>query len=188
MQHYFVRIGSLAEIQPATGEPALAPGRRVIVRTSRGVELATIASSRREASISRDTSNSEDSVVRILRATSDEDELLLRRLDRHKRKAVESCREALLTSGSSATLLEVDQIFDGGTLLMHFLGPVDELAQSITEKIVEQYESVVRSRHFAKLLQTGCGPDCGTEQGGGCGTSGGCGSCGIAGACGTKAK
>ena len=55
-------------------------------------------------------------------------------------------------SGSSSILLDVDQLFDGGTLVMHFLGPVDEIAESVTKKVVDRYESIVRTRHFSKLL------------------------------------
>jgi cell fate regulator YaaT (PSP1 superfamily) len=178
MLRYYVRIGSLAEIHVADSEEGLSPGRRVIVRTSRGVELGTVAASVRDHGATRPTS------VRVLRPTTEQDELLLRRLERHKRQAVEACREALRACGSKAALLEVDQIFDGGTLIMHFLGPIDERAQAATEQVVEQYESVVRSRHFAKLLIDGCGPDCGTGESAGCGSaSGGCGQCGIAKAC-----
>ena len=175
MQRYYVRIGSLAEIQVADGEPSLSPGRRVIVRTARGLELGWIAAPLRDRAARRTT-------VRVLRPTTDQDELLLRRLERHKRQAVEACRTALRDSGSKSTLLDVDQIFDGGTLVMHFLGHIDDLAQTVTERIVEQYESVVRSRHFAKLLADGCGPGCGSEASAGCG-SGGCSQCGLAQGC-----
>ncbi len=177
MHDYFVRIGAMAEIQPARAGYPLEPGQRVIVRTARGVELATVAAA-------RNSECGDDPGVQVLRATTGEDELLLRRLERHKREAVESCRRELAAAGSNATLLEVDQVFDGGTLVMHFLGPIDELAQAVTERVVEKYESVVKSRHFAKLLKEGCGPDCGTEAGSGCGTAGGCASCGLAGGCG----
>lgn len=156
----------------------MASGRRVIVRTARGVELGTIAAPLGESRQSFGHTPS----VRIIRPTTEQDELLLRRLDRHKREAIEACRSALRAAGSTASLLDVDQIFDGGTLLMHFLGPVDERAQGVTQTVVEQYESVVRSRHFAKLLIDGCGPGCGSGEASKCG-SGGCGDCGLAQAC-----
>jgi len=93
---------------------------------------------------------------------------------------VEACQVALAESGSDAVLLDVDQLFDGGTLVMHFLGSVDAAAESITREITERYESIVRTRHFAKLLRDGCGPDCG-EKDGGCGSK--CGGCAIAKSC-----
>lgn len=171
MHVFFVRIGSLAEIHAARSPLPLNRGRRVIVRTDRGVELGEIAGPSLSGSPA-------DPSVRIIRPTSEEDELLIRRLQRHKREAVEACRTALAESGSSTMLLDVDQLFDGGTLIMHFLGPVDAIAETVTKQIADRYESIVRSRHFSKLLRDGCGPDCGTEQGGGCGSS--CAGCSVA--------
>lgn len=175
MTRYFVRIGSLAEVHAASGLTRFTRGRRVIVRTGRGVELGQVVGPcgpRNEGELPD---------VRIIRPTTDEDELLIRRLDRHKREAVEACRDELSKSGSTALLLDVDQLFDGGTLVMHFLGPVDQLAESITKEVAERYESIVRSRHFSKLLSDGCGPGCGTKESGGC--SGGCAGCAVAAAC-----
>jgi hypothetical protein len=174
---YFVRIGSLADIFSATGPSGLMGGRRVIVRTARGVELGEVV---RERSPVGDAS----AEATILRGTTDPDELMIRRLLRHRRRAVNKCRQELAHAGSKSILLDVDQLFDGGTLVMQFLGPVDEIAQSISESIVAQYESVARTREFARLLSEGCGPDCGTADGGGCGTS--CGSCSLSGACATS--
>ncbi len=176
MHPIFLRIGSLGEIHAATALAPLARGRRVIVRTGRGIELGEVVNDCRDAAYAM------RSKVKVVRPTTEQDELLIRRLDRHKRAAVEACRSALAESGSPACLLDVDQIFDGGTLVMHFLGPVDEIAESISKSVAEKYESIVRSRHFAKLLSDGCGPDCGTKEGGGCGGS--CSGCAVA--CGTK--
>lgn len=175
MHPLFLRIGSLAEVHPAHSPSPLSPGQRVIARTVRGVELGEVVGP------CRDVKAVGQSIVRVLRPTSEQDELLIRRLERHKREAVEACRAALTQSGSTACLLDVDQLFDGGTLVMHFLGPVDEAAQSVTKQVAEKYESIVRSRHFAKLLSDGCGPDCGAAEGGGCGTS--CAGCAAATAC-----
>lgn len=175
MQSIFVRLGSLAEVHSALSPTPLERGRRVIVRTTRGVELGEVVQP------DRGPSAPDRSSVRILRPTTDEDELLIGRLERHKREAVEACRSALAQSGSHAMLLDVDQIFDGGTLIMHFLGPVDEIAESVTKQIAEQYESIVRTRHFSKLLRDGCGPGCGSERSGGC--SGNCPGCSVASAC-----
>lgn len=171
MNSYYVRIGSLAEIHVGRSDLAFSRGRRVIVRTDRGVELGEVV---KECSPT-------ETAVQILRPTSDEDELLIGRLQRHKREAIEACRKSLAESESSALLLDVDQLFDGGTLLMHFLGPIDEMAESVTKAVVEKYESIARTRHFAKLLRDGCGPDCGTSEGGGCGSS--CAGCAVAAAC-----
>jgi cell fate regulator YaaT (PSP1 superfamily) len=178
MPKYYVRIGSLAEVHVGFSDGPLTSGRRVIVRTARGVELGAIS-----APITR-AGQDRLATARILRPTSEQDELLLRRLERHKQRAVEACRDALQASGSSATVLDIDLVFDGATLVIHFLGPVDPHDRELTEQIATRYESIIRSRHFAKLLQDGCGPECGTS-GAGC-SSGGCSSCGLAAACQTS--
>ncbi len=175
MHRYFVRIGAMADVHSLQAPSGLVRGRRMLVRTGRGVELAEVIAEQ------AGRLPAEDSAVRFLRQTTAEDEMLLERLERHKREAVEACREALANSGSPAVLLDVDQIFDGGTLLLHYLGPVDPLATSATRTIVERYESIVRSREFAQLLSEGCGPGCGTGESSGCG--GGCDGCSLATAC-----
>ncbi len=188
MRYCYVRIGALGEVHLATCPLILPRGRRVIVRSSRGTELAEIircipSQEPENTSVTEDqpqTPSKRQPSVSILRPTSDEDELLLKRLDRHKREAVEACQVALAESGSDAVLLDVDQVFDGGTLVMHFLGSVDAAAESITREITERYESIVRTRHFAKLLRDGCGPDCGEKEGG-CGSK--CSGCAIAKSC-----
>jgi len=191
MQSYFVRIGALAEIQSAWGPNGVERDSRVILRTAAGLQLGLVLGPSREFSSdeassaeassaeasSAEASSAEATGTRILRSTTDQDELLIGRLSRHKRTAVERCREALTSSGSKSTLLDIDQMLDGGTLVMHFLGEVDQVAESITKQIAEEYESVIRTRHFAKLLRDGCGPDCGT--GAGCST-GSCSGCNAA--------
>jgi hypothetical protein len=173
MHTVFVRIGSLGEVHAAHSQNRVSYGRRVLVRTARGVELAEVLGSRRDTSTSKTASTSS---WEILRATTPEDELLIERLQRHKREAVEACRNALTESGSRAVLLDVDQLFDGATLIMHFLGDVDEVAEKITQQVARRYESIVRTEHFATLLQEGCGPNCGTgDETGGCGS--GCAGC-----------
>ena len=188
MSYSYVRIGALSEVHLAHCPLILPRGRRVIVRTGRGTELAEIIRCLSDPATKNSSSSPEtarqpalrEPTASVLRPTTNEDELLLRRLERHKREAVEACQTALAKSESQSVLLDIDQLFDGGTLVMHFLGSVDSLAESITREITERYESIVRTRHFSKLLTDGCGPNCG-EQDGECGS--GCGGCSVAKAC-----
>ena len=174
MQSYFLRIGSLGEVHVTNGPTGIQYRSRVVVRTPSGLQLGQVLGPCAESS------RTDPNRTQILRITTAEDELLIRRLNRHKKKAVEQCRDALAESGSQSILLDIDQVLDGGTLIMHFLGQIDAIAESITKSVAEAYESVVRTRHFAKLLRDGCGPDCGT--GAGC-ASGACSSCAAAVAC-----
>ena len=193
MAQYFIRLGALGEIHLAESTETLTRGLRVVVRTNRGIELAEIVGRgpRENSTLTslpiRVGAIDEDSAAfkthRILRLTTQQDEMLARRLQRHKPAAIENCRRQLEAAGSTATLLDVDQSLDGRTLTMHFLGPVDDIAESITERVVSEYESSVRSRHLAKLLHDGCGPGCGEQDGQGCQSScaiGACAGCGLA--------
>ncbi len=180
MPLFFARIGALSEVRRAQSDSPLERGQRVIMRTQRGVEEGEIIGPADPRKTGPDAPP-----CRVLRRVTPEDELLIKRLCRHKADAVEACRAELVDRGSKSVLLDVDHLFDGGTLVMHFLGPIDETAQAITRDITKRYESVAKTREFAELLEAGCGPGCGTEEGAGCST-GGCASCALSGSCGTS--
>ncbi|TWU66091.1 hypothetical protein V7x_16480 [Crateriforma conspicua] len=181
-QAWTLRLGCLAELASASAPASasnrpLGRGDRVLVRTSRGVELGELVSPVRWNFLQGRQGGPSP---QILRRTTPQDELLIRRLDRHRCEAVEACRDAIRSAGIVATLLDVDHLFDGGTLLLHFLGDVPEQIDAITGDIVRQYEAVVRTGEFAELLETGCGPGCGTDAAKGCV---GCVSCAAHAAC-----
>ncbi|MFG0254497.1 MAG: PSP1 C-terminal domain-containing protein [Rhodopirellula sp. JB053] len=181
MTAYLVRIGFAGDCFVAVPVVELATysrGCEVLVQTPRGIELGEVLSEVLGESLKGDSLP-----LRILRSLTDEDRLLVERLRRYKRDAVRKCQEVLANSESDAVLLDVDQLFDGNTLVLHFLGPVDALGREITDRIVAEYESRVQSIRLAELMTHGCGPDCGTEAGGGCSSGGGCASCAVAGAC-----
>ena len=101
MPYSFVRIGALSEVHLAHCPLILPRGRRVIVRTGRGTELAEIIRCLPDPATKNDSSSQEtasqpanrEPTASVLRPTSNEDELLLRRLERHKREAVEACQQ-----------------------------------------------------------------------------------------------
>ncbi len=178
MPHYFVRLGAFSEIQVAASDAPLERGSRVILRSPRGVELGEIISPAAAAEIAG------AAPLQVLRGVGSQDEMLLARLERHKRRAIEKCRLGLSSRHSSATLLDIDHLFDGTSLVLHFLGSVDADTEAYVRELASDYESVVRTGPLAKLLSDGCGEGCGTSASKGCG--GQCGSCAVAGACGVK--
>jgi len=175
-----VRIGFAGDIFVAGYASTLSRGRRVLVRTPRGVELGEILGPM------TDHADWRPSRLQIVRPTTTNDELLLERLERFKVRAVQECQQVLSESASSAMLLDVDQLFDGQTLILHFCGPPDSLGQDLTDQIVRRYEEEVRSIPLADLLEKGCGDHCGTEEASGCG--GGCSSCSLAKQCAVAAR
>ena len=82
----------------------------------------------------------------IVRKTTTADELLLSRLEKHRRTAMEECRRELAAAGSSAMLLDVDQLFDAGTLIFYFLEAIEPATEQLVQQLASRYESRVRSR------------------------------------------
>ncbi len=194
MTAHLVRIGFAGDCFVAVSlveSATFTRGGEVLVQTPRGIELGEVlgevsANNAQSGDMQSGNAESEEAPtarLRIIRSLTEEDRLLVERLQRYKRDAVRRCQDILSSSDSDAVLLDVDQLFDGNTLVLHFLGPVDALGREITDRIVAEYEAQVQTIRLAELMTHGCGPDCGTEAGGGCGTGGGCASCAVAGAC-----
>lgn len=154
-------------------QPTLHHRDRVLVQTPRGVELGKVMNR---------ISDSPPSGLRILRRVTREDSMLIKRLQQHKTEAVQRCQKLLAKSDSEAVLIDVDHLFDGNSLVLHFLGPVDAIGRELTDELVRQYEAEVQSIRLSELMNKGCGPGCGTAaaEGSGCGTDGGCATCSVA--------
>lgn len=178
MHHYYVRLGVFSEIQIAGADQTLQRGTSVVIRSVRGVELGEVISPVAEIQVPPVPS------IRILRAVSDQDAMMLARLQRHKRKAIEKCRKGLEMRNSSATLLDIDHLFDGSSIVLHFIGHVDAATEAFVRELASDYESIVRTGPLAKLLSEGCGEGCGTSASQGCGGS--CIGCSVASACSTS--
>ena len=122
---------------------------------------------------------------RILRRFTAEDHLLWSHLQQLGSHAHEDCIAWLSERQIAATLLDVEPLLDGKTLFFHFLADVPDSVQQHLDQLVRLYERQVRESKFARLLEEGCGPGCGTaKKAGGCGPSGGgCAVCSIAKQC-----
>lgn len=175
-QHYLIRVGAFGVVVRCnSGDDAVyARGMRTVCRTERGVEIGQVIAV---------VPASDASEGLILRRATTEDELLESRLRKYKAQAVQRCQAALASEAPETTLLEVDQLLDGRTLIFYFLGPVTHGVQALTDRLAEEYERKVRTRQFAKLLAEGCGPGCGTKEAGSCG---GCAVCVVASSCSSR--
>jgi cell fate regulator YaaT (PSP1 superfamily) len=183
-RHHLLRVGALGRVGRFTAVDAVSypRGVRVICRTSRGLEVGQVLG---PTEYDPDRWQSDGS---ILRGVTVADELLLARQRKNRDEAFAACRELLAECGSSAVLMDVEQLFDAGTLYFYFLGDVSPDDERLTAELAEAYDSRVAFRRFAETVATGCGPGCGTEEAVGfCGTTGGgCSSCAVSGGCGTK--
>lgn len=172
---FLVRFGALGLLgRFGSDEPRRWPrGSRVVCRTSRGLEVGEVLSA---------SENGHDELAgRILRGLTVEDDLLLARLEHRRDEAFEACRARLAERGLSASLVDVEHLFDGQSLIFYFLGEVTPEIEAVTAELADAYDSEVQFRRFADTLEAGCGPDCGTELGGGCGDA--CTTCAVLTAC-----
>ena len=153
---------------------------RVIVRTRRGLEIGEVLS----------PPDREDDPAwadgDLLRGMTVQDDLLEARLEKHRQEAYEACAALLSNHKLSATLVDVEHLFDGQGLFFYFLGDVPADVERLTSQLAEAYETKVQFRKFTETLIEGCGPGCGTEEVKGRGGCEACTSCAVAGACGSR--
>jgi len=173
---HFVRVGVLGHVgRFSSVDRSVYPrGSRVICRTTRGLELGQVLNQ---------SENQGDDDGSMLRRVTVQDELLLARLNKSKSEAVQHCCDLLDERHIDAILMDVEHLFDGQSVYFYFLGEVTSTLEALTVELAETYETSVQFRKFTETLEAGCGPDCGTDEGG-CGSSSeGCSTCAVASAC-----
>lgn len=179
---HLIRLGALAHVGSFSSVDAVRypRGSRVVLRTARGLELGEVLT----PGIERFGDGTADGT--ILRGMTAEDELLEARLSKNRREAYEACAARIRELGSEATLMDVEQLFDGRTLVFYFLGePPPELA-TVTDDLAAAYDAEAQIGRFAEVLTNGCGPNCGTDEAGDSACSFCETGCAVAEACGTR--
>ncbi len=181
MSTHLVRVGAMGYVGVFTAAEAVCYPRdsEVVVRTGRGLEIGRVLAP--PAPQGSDGA----SEGQILRGMTVEDRLLQARLEKNRHAAYEACVALLSERRLGATLLDVEQLFDGQSLFFYFLGEVEPEVEALTDRLAEAYEAQVQMRQFSETLIAGCGPGCGTDEaaGGGCE---GCSGCAVADACGPR--
>lgn len=180
-RHHLVRVGAVGHVGRFTAVDAVRypRGARVIVRTSRGLEIGEVLSPEADAPPQGQSDGS------ILRRMTIEDQLLETRLERNRQEAFAACAERIRKLRLGAVLVDVEHLFDGRSLFFYFLGDMPPELEAVTTELAEVYDAAVQFRKFAETVVEGCGPGCGTAdaEGPGCKT---CATgCPIGSACGS---
>ena len=179
LKDQLVRIGAFGHV----GRFRAADGFRyrrgvtVICRTQRGLEVGSVLNILQSGVADLPLTGT------ILRAATPEDHLLWARIEKNRAAAFNECQQLLDEDGLNATLMDVELLFDAGTIFFYFLGESPPEVAGLTAKLAAAYEAKVQLRKFADAMADGCGPDCGTKDGS-CGDSGSCSSCSLTGGCG----
>ncbi len=177
---YWVRLGTQGGCEPiAGGLRNLQRGDRIVCRTSRGLEIGRVLSS-----LHKEVANpAEASVGRCVRQANASDELLWNKLVALSREACRECQRFLNEQGVEDVLLEVEPLLDGKTLIFHFLGEPSQSLNASLQELANVYQASAANSDIAQTIERGCGPDCGTTEKSGCGTTGGCSVCVVANRC-----
>ncbi len=182
---WIIRCGTSSQLfRVLAGTLNLKRGMAVLCRTHRGLEIGEVLAE------CRYTSEASSGLLdaTIVRLSRPEDQLLWTQLRKLSEDAGRDCQSFLQRNGLDDVLIEVEPLFDGKTLFFHFLGEPGEEMESYVEELATVYQKTVASSKFAELLESGCGPGCGTPEKSGCGTTGGCAVCSIQGSCSSKKK
>lgn len=179
---HLVRVGVLGQVGRFTPVTlaAFPRGTRVVCRTVRGLELGEVLAIE-QAGGGGGQGRATDG--ELLRRMTVADELLAARLERRKDEAFTACQRLLSERRIAATLVDVEHLFDGQAVYFYFLGTPPAECEPVTNELARVYGVAARFEQFADALELGCGPDCGTEEGAGCGSSGGCSTCSLVAAC-----
>ena len=189
---HLVRLGLFGHVGRfrAADHSVFARGTRVVCRTRRGLEVGEVlAHAGRTVTgdsshdTNQDSANLDSPDGDLVRGMTAEDELMLTRLNKNRDRAYEACAALLQHNRVPASLVDVESLFDGKSIYFYFLGEIPANIQPLVDELGEAYEAEVKFRDFASAVETGCGPDCGTENAAGCGEGGGCSTCSIASAC-----
>ncbi|MBS0210553.1 MAG: hypothetical protein JSS27_16535 [Planctomycetes bacterium] len=174
---HVVRFGALGHVGRFVAADATryARGRRVILRTSRGLELGEVLSAPEPVAAVAPNDDATDALERqadgqVLRAVTVADELLQARLLKNRVAALDACQSRLDAEGISTVLLDVEHLFDGQSLVFYFLGDVDPRVEALTTELASAYDAQAQYSAFVDAATTGCGPGCGTDEAAGCGS------------------
>lgn len=179
MSTHLVRVGALAEIGRfrATDARRYGRGTRVVLETHRGLEVGTVLT----AIDSPEASTADDGT--LIRAMTVEDELLRARLESRRQEAFAACQAKIAELGLAVTLLDVEHLFDGQSLVFYFLEEPPAELDAALQTLAETYEATAQLQQFAETLLSGCGPDCGTDAASGHGCDNCSTGCAVAAAC-----
>jgi cell fate regulator YaaT (PSP1 superfamily) len=191
-QEYLVSYGLTGEFgrfraaQPLT----LRRGERVVVRSSRGVEIAEVL---REATPRHAQFLPNTTVGQLLRSLAPEDERSEINCRSRGQQLFERGRKLTDELQLPLEVLDVEMLLDGQHALLHHLRWGDADVRPFVSTLSREFASHITLVDLTGPKDTtnredaeephGCGrPDCGQIEGGGCSTcgSGGCGTCGSA--------
>jgi cell fate regulator YaaT (PSP1 superfamily) len=154
-------------------------GDRVVIRTSRGLEVGEVL---REATERHARFLPNTSVSALLRSTAAEDERQEEEMRRRAGRLYERGRDLAAALSLPLELLDAEVLLDGANAVLHQLRWAECDVRPFVSTLSREFEVQLALAELAAPAEEkhpGCG-HCGPGGCGSCGSGGGCGSCGSA--------
>lgn len=175
MHEYLISFGLNGDFAPFQSGETLQRGDRVVVKSSRGLELGTVLCE----SAARSAGMIPGLGGQLVRRATSEDESLAQRLRQRTHQLFEDSRRLAQEQNLPLEVLDVEILLDDRHATLHVLG---DGGQPLIEALSAKYGIAITVEDLAipaPAPDTGCGkPDCGSGHGGcsTCSTGGGCGT------------
>jgi len=165
MPKYVVRHGVMRQLGvfSTRGGDRFARGQRVIARTSRGQEAGEVLCEATEhvqsqmAQTSRDGGNDSPKTGQILRLSSGDDDVELRKIDEQANEQIAICQKRAQELGLEMELVDAEQLYGGERVVFYYLaeGRVD--FRELVKRLAKEFQIRVEMRQIgvrdeAKLL------------------------------------
>jgi len=160
--------------------------QRAVVRSHRGLELATVLGEARpgHAAFLPNTT-----VGSLLRLATPEDDVLAMRRRLEARRLADEARALVAQLELPVEVLDAEMLLDGEQAVVHHVRWAEFDPRDFVSKLSRTCDAHITlldltggapARADDEAEEKGCGrPDCGSEAGGGCGSGGGCSTCGL---------
>ncbi len=163
------RFGSVDRIECAHGD-------RVVVQTSRGMEIGEILAGPVDGREDRSDLSNEQPIGEVLRQpTAEDDQQHNRSQQTASFDIFAECQQLLSDHQVTVEVIDSERLFDDETIVLYFLGDETAEMQPITEELGKRWQAKVLFNPVIEPVAAPGGGGCGS---GGCG-SGGCGSGGC---------
>jgi hypothetical protein len=185
-QEYLLSYGALGDFGRFHPVTALAcrRGHRAVVRSHRGVELATVLGEARPGHAAFLPNTTVGQLLRL--ATAEDEDTARRRRAQAQGLFDDACRLAG-DLGLPVEVIDVEVLLDGAHAVLHHLRGADFDPRPFVSALSHKHEVHLTLQDLTRPAggheeepEHGCGrPDCGSAAGGGCGSSGACSTCGL---------
>src|SRR5690606_743680 len=156
MAKYVVRHGSMRLLAVATTRTAdpIARGTRVIVRTSRGLEVGEVLCEATEEALAQ---LEDPGQGQILREMTPEDDVELSHIQSREREEFEVCQRHVAQLRLQMQLVDIEHIFGGERIVVYYLAEQRVDFRELVKRLASEFQTRIEMRQIgvrdeAKLL------------------------------------